>query len=219
MQRELRPAVDVDEREVVHLADARHGERRGVRALAHRRVLDRLDVHDDVRVRQRALDRGLDGVRGGVALADGRARGDADHDVGELAAARLAHAEPAHLDRRAQLADRRERGRLGLRGRAIHQHVDVRLDQPRGGEQHEHADEERGDRVAVLVAVVREDEPDEHRERAEQVAAEVQRVRRERRALVAPRGPPRDDRAAEVDRDHDAEDGERVPRHVHRRVA
>ena len=65
------------------------------------------------------------------------------------------------------------------------------------------------------MAVVREDEADEHGDRAEQVAAEVERVRGERRALVAAGGSPGDDHAAQVDRDHDAEDDERVPGHVH----
>ncbi len=92
-----------------------------------------------------------------------------------------------------------------LRRRAIHQHVDVHLDQPRGREQHEHADEERRDRVAVRVPAAREEQPDEHGERAGEVAREVERVRRERGAAVAPRRAPRDGRAAEVDREHDAD--------------
>ncbi len=51
---------------------------------------------------------------------------DPDHDVGELTAARLAHADPPHLDRGLQFADRSECRCLGLSGRPIHQHVDIR---------------------------------------------------------------------------------------------
>ena len=97
------------------------------------------------------LDGRLDRVGGCMALADRRARRDADHDVGELAAAGLAHPQPPQLDRRPQRVDRSERGRFGLGGRTVHQHVDVDLDQPRRGREHEHADEERRDRVAVRV--------------------------------------------------------------------
>jgi hypothetical protein len=82
----------VHERKVVDLAHAGHGQRRGVGPLAHARIVERLDVHDHVASRQRALDRLLDGVGRGVSLAD-RVRGrDADHDVGELTAGCLAHA-------------------------------------------------------------------------------------------------------------------------------
>src|SRR3954447_10883236 len=61
VKRELGAAVDGDDRDVVHLADARHVERRGMRALPHVCVvrLDRLDVDDDVRFRQRRLHRAL----------------------------------------------------------------------------------------------------------------------------------------------------------------
>ena len=69
----VRP-VDVDERDVVHLAHPRHADRGRVRALAQRRVLERLDVDDDVGVRQRALDRRLDRVRGSMPLPDRRRR-------------------------------------------------------------------------------------------------------------------------------------------------
>ena len=45
-----------------------------MRALAQRRVLPRLDVDDDVGLRQRALDRRLDRVGRRVPLADRGAR-------------------------------------------------------------------------------------------------------------------------------------------------
>ena len=92
---------------------------------------------------------------------------------------------------------------LGGRGRPVHQHVDVRPHQPRRGDQHEHGDEERGERVALLPA---RGSPRPGRASTAsvpgQVAAEVERVRAQRRALVAPRGAERDDRARRVDRDH-----------------
>ena len=77
-------------------------ERGGVRALAHVGLaLERLDVDDDVRLGQRVLHRLLDRVGRRVALADGGVRRDADDDVGEVAARRLAHPQPAQVDRRA----------------------------------------------------------------------------------------------------------------------
>ena len=83
----------------MHLAHARHAERGRERALAHgRRALERLDVDDDVGLGQRMLHRVLDRVRRRVALADGGVRLDADDDVGEVAARRLTHAQPAQLD-------------------------------------------------------------------------------------------------------------------------
>ena len=48
---------------MLHLAHARHSDRRCVNALTQRRVLERLDVNDDVRVRERTLDRVLDRIR------------------------------------------------------------------------------------------------------------------------------------------------------------
>ena len=60
----------------------------------------------------------------------------------------------------------------------------------------------------------RGDQPGEHGERAGEVAAEVERVRAQRLAAVAPRRPQRDDRAAEVDREHDPDDGEHPPARV-----
>ena len=101
------PRRERDGGDVVHLAHARHAERRRVRALAHGAGrLAGLDVDDDVRLRQRGLHRALDRVGGGVPLAHRRVGGDADHDVREVAARGLAHPQPAQLDRR---IDRRDR--------------------------------------------------------------------------------------------------------------
>ena len=94
MERELGSAVDRDDGDVVHLADARNVERRGVRALAHVGVggADRLDVDDDVGFRKRRLHRALDRVGRRVALTDRGAVVDTDDDVCEEAPRRLAHA-------------------------------------------------------------------------------------------------------------------------------
>ena len=118
--------------DVVDLAHARHAIAAACAQLARDRVLvGRLDVDDDVRLRQRPLDRRLDRVRGGVPLPDRRARRDADHDVGELAAGRLsasavAAARPAGSI--AAIAAPRRLLRVGRR--AVHQHVDVSPHQP-----------------------------------------------------------------------------------------
>ena len=146
----VRPS-DVHQRDVVHLPHPRHRDRRRVHALPQRRVLLRFDVDDDVGVRQRTLDRLLDRVRGRVTLPDRRARRHADHDVGELRPARLPHPQTSQLDRRPHRLDRRERRRLRIGRRAVHQDVDVDLDQPRRGEQDEHADEQRRDRIALRM--------------------------------------------------------------------
>ena len=139
VERELGAAVDRDDRDVVHLAHARDVERRGVRALAHVGVggLDRLDVDDDVRLRQRRLHRALDRVGRRVALPDGRVVVDADHDVREHAPRRLPHPQPPQLHRRLDADDRLPRRLLRVRRGAIHQHVDVAPHQPGRREQDE----------------------------------------------------------------------------------
>jgi len=199
----------------VHLAHARHRDRGCVRALADARVLERLDVDDDVAARKRALDRRLDRVRGGMALSDAGARRHADHDVGEVAAAGLPHAQPPQRDLR-QRRDRGARGLLGRHGSAVHQHVDVAAREPRRRDQHEDGDEERGHGVAVRVARSCEHEPREDGRRAREVAREMERVRGERGASVRARRAEGDERTAGVERDDDADDDERVPGGVDR---
>ena len=103
-----------------------------------------------------------------MALADGRAGRHADHDVRELPPARLAHAQPAQLDRgrrarRSRRAPppppRRARGPSARRRSPCISRAAAEQDEP--------ADEERRDRVAVRMAGVREDQADEHRDRAQ----------------------------------------------------
>ena len=191
VQRELEPAADVDEREVVDLAHARHGQRGGVRALAHARILERLDVHDDVAARQRPLDCLLDRVRGGVALADRvrstRRRSRRRRTGGRRPGASAAGAaRPPASPPRSPRA-RRPRRRSGARSMSTSMLLRIRR---AAASEHEHGDEERRDRVAVRVAGPRDQQADEHGDRAREVAAEVQRVRRERRARVPPRRAP-----------------------------
>ncbi len=112
--------------------------------------------------------------------------------------------------------DRSACGRFGFRGRPVHQDVDVPPDQPAGGEEHESGDEERCDRVAPRIAGRRGGEAGEYRERAREVAAEVDRVRAQGLAAVLARRAKRDDGAREVDREHDRHDDEQPPRRVDR---
>jgi hypothetical protein len=93
----------------------------------------------------------------------------------------------------------------------VHEHVDVGPDQPRRGQQDEHSDEKRCERVGLAVSARHEGEADQHSDRAGEVAAKMERVRLERRAPVAARGPPGDQCAARVDRDHDPDHQEGVP--------
>ena len=92
---------------------------------------------------RRFVQRFLDLVCGRVALADGGARRDTDHDVHELPWPSLAHAQPAEGDRRLDAGDRRARSFLGVCRGAVHQDVDVPLHQPDGRERDEDGDEER----------------------------------------------------------------------------
>ena len=119
-------------------------------------------------------------------------------------------------DRRLDPCDRRTRGLLGVGRGVVHQHVDVAADQPCRRQEHERGDEERRDRVSLGEAGRRGDEAREDGERADEVAAEVERVREQRLAPVAPRRSQRDDRPAEVDRQHEPDDREHPPGRVDR---
>ena len=115
-------------------------------------VLLRLHVHDDVASGQRIVQRLLDLVCSGMALADRSAGWNRDDDVRELAWAGLAHAQAPDCHRGLDAGDRRPRRFLRAGGDAIHQDVDVDLHQARGGQQHEHGNEQRRRRVRPHVA-------------------------------------------------------------------
>ena len=132
VERDVEAVGQLDHRQVVDLADARDRHRRLAHPLAQCRLdTGGLDVDDDVAAGERSVHGLLDAVGDGMALTHGGARGDADHDVGERAAGRLAQPEPAHLDRRIERRDRGPRCANGIRRRPVHEHVDVAPDQAR----------------------------------------------------------------------------------------
>jgi hypothetical protein len=94
VERDLSPALDTQDGDVVHLAHARDAERRCLRALADAARFVGFDVHDHIAARECGLHGILDAVGGRVALAHRRPGGNADDDIGELAPAGLAHAQP-----------------------------------------------------------------------------------------------------------------------------
>ncbi len=134
-------------------------------------------MDDDVRLRQRRLHGALDRVGRRVALADGSAVFDADHDVREHPPRRLSHAQSTQLHRRVKRVDRLARSFLRSGGSPVHQDVDVAPHQPGGGEEDEHGDEECGGGIRPGVAGTHEQQTDEHGDRAGEVAAEMKRVR------------------------------------------
>jgi len=150
-----------------------------------------------------------------VALTDDGVDGDADHDVGEVAARRLAHAQAPEVDGRTDVVDRAACRILCFSRHAIHEHVDVASHEPHCREEYERCDEQRGDRVGLHVAGAHEDEADEHGDGAGEVACEMQRVRRERRAPVCAGCARRRERASDVDDENDADYDERPPRRMH----
>jgi hypothetical protein len=112
----------------------------------------------------------------------------------------------------------RARSLLGIRRRPIHQDVHVAVHQARRRDQDEHRDEQSRGGVGARVPRMHEDKTDEHCERAGEIAGEVERVGRERRTPISLRCAPEHDCAAEIDRDHDRDDQERVPGRVDLRL-
>ena len=102
-------------------ADGRFGEgdREGAGAQVEA-LAQRLDVDDDVGVRERAADGGLDPVGDPVAGDQRLVGGGADRRVGEVEAAGLAQAQLAQLDV-VELPDRRFGLRLRLQRRRVHE--------------------------------------------------------------------------------------------------
>ena len=74
---------------------------------------------------------------------------------------------------------------LGVCRGAVHQDVDVPLHQTDGRERDEDGNEESSCGVRARVACANENEADQHRDRPGQVAGEVERIRGQRRAVVA----------------------------------
>ena len=220
VERDLRAPVDRQDVDVVDLAHARHVERGFLRTLANLGLAGRLrlDVDDDVRLGKRPPHRFLDGVCGGVSLRDGRAGRDADDDVDEVPSGRLAEPQAVKPNPRHVHANRPARRLRRIRRSAIHEDVDVAADEPAGRRHDEDGDEERGHGVTLRPAERSRRQPAEDCERPGEVAAEVERVREQRRARVAPRRPQRDGRSRQIDRDDGEHDGERPPRRIHLRL-
>ena len=150
-----------------------------------------------------------------MALPDRGTRRDADDDVREVRATRLADPEPPELDGRLELRDRRAGGGLGVLRRLVHEDADVSPNELRRGDDHERGDEERRDGIAPGKAERGRREAGEDGERAREVAAEVECVREQRIAAIAAGGAGRDRRPRGVDRDDERDRGERPPGRVH----
>ena len=116
----------------MHLAHARDGDGGGVRALADGVVLARLDVDDDVALRQRAPHRLLDGVGGGVPLADApRPAGTPMTTSAKCRPAAWRSRSRRRSTGGSMLGDRLARRLVRLARRAVHEHVDVaRISRP-----------------------------------------------------------------------------------------
>ena len=85
VKRGLERAVDVKHGQVVDFAHMPDGERCRKHALAdHAVASSRLDVNDHVDSGKRVVQRLLDAIGSGMALADRSSRRDADDDVGEV---------------------------------------------------------------------------------------------------------------------------------------
>ena len=156
----------------------------------------------------------FDAVRRSVALADRRARGDADDDVGEVLASRSPQPEPSELHGRVERRDRPTCDPRLVLGRAIHEHVDVPTREPHCGGDDEPRDEQRCDRVPGGDVERRRDEAGENGDRPCEVAPEVERVGEQRVAAVEPGAAERDHRPRRVDREHERDRRERPPGRV-----
>ena len=219
MERDLHTPVDLEDAQVVDLPHLRHAERGRQHSLADLRVrVARFYMYDYVGIGKALTYRVLDPVRRCMALSNRGTRSDPDDDVREVPAARLAHAEAPELHRRVQRGDCLVRCVLRGCGRPVHEHVDVPAEQASSRTDYECRDEKRGDRVALGKSERSRREPCEHRERSHEVAAEVERVREERVAPIAPSGAQGDRCPHRVDGDHEPDRRERPPGRVHLRL-
>ena len=191
VKRQLFPPADLDEREVVDLAHIRNGEGRSVRAHPDVGIDERLHVNDDVASGQRALERCLDRVGGGMPQADRSRRRHTDHDVGEIPPGRLPHPEPPQVDRGCERDDRRSCRSLGVGGSAVHQDVDVAPHQRAAATSTRTATKSAAIESPAGCPERENSETDEHRDRPDEIARKVERVRRERGARVTAGRPAR----------------------------
>ena len=87
-------------------------------------------MHDDVGAAERALHHVLDAVGDGMGLPHARVERHSNHEVDEVAPARLAHAHAAHLHVLLGLRERGADALVGLGHGPVHQHVDRLLREP-----------------------------------------------------------------------------------------
>ena len=136
----------------------------------------RLDVDDDVALGQRRARRLLDPVRDRVALPDAGLRGRRRSRRRRSRARRLAQAQPPQVDRRLDRARSLRAPPPRVRGRPVHQHVDVAAHQPAAATSTSAATKSAAtESPCGKPAAARE--AGEHGDRAGEVAAEVERVR------------------------------------------
>src|SRR6516164_9274262 len=103
----LAAGVLVD-RDVMDVADQRLRERHRERPVTQVKTLQaRLEVDDDIGVREHVPDSSLDVLGSALTLDDRLARRYGDNGIGEVLAARLPYAQTPQLDVIPKLADRR----------------------------------------------------------------------------------------------------------------
>ena len=149
-----------------------------------------------------------------MPLTDRRAGRDADDDVREVLAARTPEPEPAELDRRVEAAIACRAIRASSSGERSMSTSTFRLPSRIAA-----ATTRPETKSAAIESPAGEpegggDEAGEHRDRAREVAAEVERVREERVAAVEPRAAQRDHRPRRVDDEHERDRRERPPRRL-----
>ena len=189
VQRDAAPLVLLEDRDVVRLLHERLRQRDREHPVAQ--------VEAAPRAARRARPRRCPAARARPRPRSGRRRGGPRRPPGPAARSprrRRSSVPPTRAGAGGSSSmsspsavDRALGRRARLRRRAVHQHVRVLRDQPHRGAQDDRRDHQRRHRVAVVRSPRDGEQPDEHRERARHVAGEVQRVRAQRRAVVAPR--------------------------------
>ena len=155
-------------------------------ALDHCLIVEgaRLGGDGDARLRRRCGDRGDDPFLDAAGLLDSQRPRHADRRLADHFGADAA--QPQRLERNdARRADNRlfePRRKIGRR--RIEQRADRAPAEPEAGDGDKGGDPEGRERVAPYESEMRGDEADEHEYRGDQVAGEMQCVRRERVAML-----------------------------------
>ena len=198
--------------DVVYVVHERLGQRRGQGPIAQAESpAAGLEVNDDLAIGERSAHRGFDLIADHLAFDNRLTRRHGDNRFGEVMTAGLTDPESPQLDRVTELFDGGVGESLRFGGRGVHQHLSVFVDQSGRGSKDDPGHDQRGDRVALMNACSDGDEADEHRDRAGHIAGEVKRVRAQGSRPVL-RGPAkRDQHAADVNAESDADDSKHVP--------